>query len=303
MDPEAFEQHIAAGGTVDLHDPMPDEYRAQIVRIMGFQCLAEIVGGLMFAEWVPKTPGLLRKMMLTAKIQDEMGHAYYLLRTCEDMGLPRHRIVEDYLAGKSKLLNVFHFRIESWQEWPIAALVQNSAAIVQFKSLVKTSFRPYARALKRILKEESFHYHNALDLTRTIAEAGGAHHAALQAGLEKWWPHVMAYFGPPEVDSEHARQNMRWRLKVDTTDSQRQAWLDSIVPILESLGLTPPDPALKRDAEGRWHYTEPDWNQLRDIVRNGGPASAHWRERVRENYESHGWVRSLIYGNPTQTAA
>ncbi|MEA2721817.1 MAG: ring,2-phenylacetyl-CoA epoxidase subunit PaaA [Candidatus Eremiobacteraeota bacterium] len=296
MDLQAFEQHIAAGGAVDLHDPMPDEYREQVRRIMGFQCLAEIVGGLMFAEWVPRTPGLLRKMMLTAKVQDEMGHAFYLLRTCEDLGLRRDQIVEDYLCGKSKLLNVFHYRIESWHEWPIAALVQNSAALVQFKSLVRTSFRPYARALKRILKEESFHYHNALDLTRTIAGHGGEHRAAVQAGLEKWWPHVLAYFGPPDSDSEHNRRNLRWRLKVDSNDTLRQRWLDWIVPVLESLDLRLPDPALARGGDGRWTYTEPDWDGVRDVIRNGGPATAYWHDRVRDNYESHGWVRDLVYG-------
>ncbi len=295
VDLQTFEAQIAAGGAVDINDPMPDEYRHQACRIMGFQCLAEIVGGLMFAEWLPRTPSLLRKMMLTAKVQDEMGHAYYLLRTCEDMGLSRAQIIEDYLDGKSKLLNVFHYRIETWHEWPIAALTQNSAALVQFKSLVKTSFLPYARALKRIMKEESFHYHNALDLTRTLCLQGPEHRRKVQEGLNKWWMPVLAYFGPPDAGSAHTHQNMRWRLKIDTNDQLRQNWLAQMVPVIQSLGLEIPDDRLRWNEEAEaWEFSEPDWAAIKHVINGNGPASEYWHETVARNYRADGWVRELV---------
>jgi ring-1,2-phenylacetyl-CoA epoxidase subunit PaaA len=292
MDERRFEAAIAAGGMVELNDPMPDAYREQITRIMGFQCLAEIVGGLMFAEWIPRTPSLLRKMMITAKIQDEMGHAYYLLHTCEQLGLSRDTILEEYINGTSKVLNVFHYRIESWQEWPICALLQNSAALVQFKSLVKTSFAPYARALKRILKEESFHYHNALDLSRTLC-AQPDQLPLIQAGIEKWWMPVLAYFGPPDAGSAHSEQNKRWRLKIDSNDDLRQAWLTQMVPILREMGLTIPDPNLAYDeVPRRWSFSEPDWAATREVIRGSRPETAHWRGLIERNYRSTAWSRS-----------
>ncbi len=296
MDEQAFLDKITAGGMVELGDPMPEAYREQAARILGFQCLAEIVGGLMFAEWIPRTPGLLRKMMLTAKIQDEMGHAYYVLRTCEELGVSRDRIIEEYLSGTSKLLNVFHYRIETWQEWPIAALLQNSGALVQFKSLVKTSFAPYARALKRILKEESFHYHNALDLTRVLTSQPDQL-PLVQAGLEKWWLPVLAYFGPPDGASEHSARNMRWRLKIGSNDELRQAWLTQMVPIVRELGLTIPDEGLIFDEETkRWSYTEPDWVATRAIIHGGRPETEHWRSLIERNYRASGWTRENNLG-------
>lgn len=291
MDEQRFLEHVGAGGMVELGDAMPDAYREQAARIMGFQCLAEIVGGLMFAEWIPRVPGLLRKMMLTAKIQDEMGHAYYLLRTCEELGLSRDRIIEDYLSGTSKVLNVFHYRIDTWQEWPICALVQNSAALVQFKSLVKTSFAPYQRALKRILKEESFHYHNALDLARVLT-AQPEQLPLVQAGLDKWWLPVLAYFGPPDRASEHSVRNMNWRLKLDTNDALRQAWLTQMVPVIRELGLVIPDENLAFDqSTRRWSFTEPDWVETRNIIHGSRPETEHWRALVERNYRASGWTR------------
>lgn len=297
MDVQTFETWIAQGGLVDMNDPMPVEYRFHASRIIGFQCLAEIVGGMMFAEWIPRTPSLLRKMMLTAKVQDEFGHAYYMLRICEDLGLSRQQIIEDYLSGKSKLLNFFHYRVESWYEWPIAALISNSAALVQFESLVKVSFLPYARALKRVMKEESFHYHHARDLTGLLSGQGPAHLMQMQAALEKWWMPIIAYFGPPDTQTMQAQQTTRFRLKIDSNDALRQKWLSRLVPLLQSFGLEIPDNQLHWNEEtGIWTYTEPDWNEVKRIINGNGPASSYWREAVARNYRDHGWVRELVYG-------
>ncbi len=293
---EKFQAHIDAGGTVELTDPMPEGYRQLASRIIGFQSLSEIVGGMMYGEWVGRTPGLLRKMMLTAKIQDEMGHAHYTLRICEDLGLSRQQIIEDYLSGKTKLLNVFHYRIETWHEWPISALLNNSAAIVQFKSLSKVSLQPYARAIKRIMKEESFHYHNALNLTSQLCELGGSHLEGVQAGLEKWWLPVLAYFGLPDSATFATQQSARWGLKMHSNDYLRQQWLTKMVPLVRSLGLTIPDERLNWNEERQeWDYTSPDYNEVKRIMKGGGPASEYWLKTVTDSYENYGWVRRLTY--------
>lgn len=297
MDRQTFETWIGQGGLVDMNDPMPEEYRSQASRIIGFQCLAEIVGGMMFAEWIPRTPSLLRKMMITAKVQDEFGHAHYLLRICEDLGLGRQQIIDDYLSGKSKLLNFFHYRIENWYEWPISAFISNSGALVQFESLVKGSFLPYSRALKRILKEESFHYHQARDLTALLCKQGPQHRQQMQAALEKWWMPTVAYFGPPDISSPHTQQTTRWRLKIDSNDALRQKWLTRLVPTLQSFGLEIPDNQLRWDEKTHsWTYTQADWNEVKRIINGNGPASLHWRNTVAQSYSAHGWVRQLVYG-------
>jgi ring-1,2-phenylacetyl-CoA epoxidase subunit PaaA len=296
MDDVKFQAFLDQGGTVDLNDPMPEAYKQAARRVIGFQCLSEIVGGMMFAEWIPKTPGLLRKMMLTAKIQDEMGHAHYLLRICEELGLSRRQIIEDYLNGKSKLLNTFHYRIETWHEWPASALISNSAALIQFKSLSKVSFLPYARAIKRIMKEESFHYHHALNLATQLCNSGPEHLSKVQDGVDKWWFPVLAYFGPPDSHNFQMQQNARWRLKIDSNDDLRQQWLTKMVPVIQNIGLTIPDPNLRWDEEiQKWDFTEPDWDEVKRIIKGGGPASAYWHETLTRCYNNQEWVRNLTY--------
>lgn len=294
-DVEAFAAYVAAGGLVDAGDWMPEEYRAEAARIVSFQALAEVVGTLLFAEWLPRVASVHRKRILTAKVQDEVGHGHILMRVAEDLGLPREQVMEEYLAGRRKLLNAFHYGFDTYCELPIGALLQNSAAITQFRSLVKGSYLPYVRALREIMREESFHFYNALDWTHELITAGTPRQKAeVEAGLVKWWPILVAYFGPPDAASVHTQPAMRWRLKVNTNDEVRQAWFTFIVPVLQGLGLTPPDPKLRYDSElGRWEYTEPDWAEVKAVINGGGPRSAYWKELVRKAYERDGWVRHV----------
>jgi len=297
VDLEEFQAKIDEGGTVTIGDPMPEEYRRHAARITGYQSLAEIVGAMMYGEWISQTPSLLRKMMITAKVQDEMGHAHYVMRIAEDMGLGRKPLVEGYMSGKNKVLNIFHYRIETWHEWPISAYLANSSALIQFRSLRNGSFLPYTRALQRIMKEESFHYHNALDLMQQLVEQGPEHHEKVQEGLNKWWPRILAYFGPSDHENEHQRPVMRYRLKVDTNDTLRQKWLSREVPTIRSIGLEIPDPKLRYDQETEtWEYTEPDWEEVRYVINGNGPASQYWKDAIRDSYRPHGWVRRLVYG-------
>lgn len=291
---ECFDEYIAAGGLVGPTDPMPDDYRREVTRLISFQALAEIVGATLFSEWLDRVPSLQGKLILTAKCQDEMGHAQCLMRVVEDLGVDRDRIVEDYLEGRAKLLNIFHYAAHSWPELAIAALLQNSAAIVQFRSLATGSYQPYVRALRKIMREESFHYHRALHLTRVLFANGRPEHRhQIEEGLAKWLPLVLAYFGPPDRDNPRL-DSLRYRIKCDLNDDLRERWLDRMVPVIESCGLAIPDPRLRRRAGGGWDFTEPDWAEMRRVVAGDGPVSRARRALIERRYRQNRWLRLVL---------
>lgn len=293
---QRFYEHVENGGFVDATDWMPEEYKKQVCRIMGFQGLAEIVGAMLFSEWIPKVPSLIRKMMYTAKSQDEMGHAHILIRACEDLGLTREEIIEGYINRKNKLLNIFHYSFERYEEMVAGMLLQNTGAIVQFQSLVQTSYLPYQRALRKIMKEESFHYNLAINMIEQITAHGTEEQKqVIQDAFDTWFPRMLAYFGPPE-SNDGGNLALRFRVKVDTNDTIRNRWLDKIVPLVQSLGYTIHDPLLAKDElTGVWTYTEPDWNEVKAVINGGGPRSEYWRNKVKESYENSRWIRELIH--------
>jgi ring-1,2-phenylacetyl-CoA epoxidase subunit PaaA len=290
-----FYDYVTSGGKVDSTDPMPDAYRKEVSRIMGFQALAEVVGTIMVTQWVPKAPSLMRKLMYTAKGQDEMGHAHILIRQCEDMGLSREDILEGFLQGKSKLLNIFHYGFDTYEEMSITMMLQNTAAIVQFQSLVKGSYLPYARALRKIMKEESFHYNLSVDMSKWITENGtDKQRELMQQAIDTWYPRMLAYFGPSEKGKPLSNA-LKWKVKVDTNDDILQMWLDKIVPLIESVGYKVNDPKLHKDeVTGQWSYTEPDWQAVKKIVNEGGPRVNEWKSIVEKSFRETSWVREIV---------
>jgi ring-1,2-phenylacetyl-CoA epoxidase subunit PaaA len=291
---DCFDQYIAAGGQVGPTDPMPDDYRREITRVVSFQALAEIVGATLFSEWLDRAPSLQGKLILTAKCQDEMGHAQCLMRVVEDLGVDRDRVVEDYLERRAKLLNIFHYAAESWPELAIAALLQNSAAIVQFRSLATGSYQPYVRALRKIMREEAFHYHRALHLTKLMHGRGTPEQRRqIEDGLAKWFPLVLAYFGPRDRESPRL-DSLRYRIKCDLNDDLRERWLERMVPVLEGVGLAIPDPRLRRRDDGRWNFTDPDWAEMKRVVAGDGPVSRARRALVERRYRQNRWLRLAL---------
>jgi ring-1,2-phenylacetyl-CoA epoxidase subunit PaaA len=276
-------------------DEMSDEYRDGVVRITTFQALAELVGVLPFAAWLDRAPSLARKQMLMAKVQDEVGHGHVTARVAEDLGYDRSRILRDYVEGRTKVLNVFHYDFLTWEEIGPAALLMNSAAIVQFQSLARGTYLPYARALKKIEREESFHYHHAIDLTDETMVHGDARQRALaRDAVETWMPRMLAYFGPPDGQKIHENRLYRLGIKVDSNDHLREAWLTKIVPVLERLGVGPRPELVRRDeSEGRWVYPTPDWKAVKHVIDGNGPAS---RARVDA-------IRGALHKNAAYRAA
>lgn len=275
-------------------DDLTDEFRQAAAKVASFQALAELVGVLPFTEWIDRVPDYARKQMLLAKIQDEVGHGHVTARVAEDLGVTREAILEDFASGRTKLLNIFHFGFETWEEIGPAALLMNSAAIVQFQSLDQGSYLPYARALKKIEKEEGFHYHHAMDLTHQILNEGSTEQRALvQAAFETWFPRLLAYFGPPDTDVVHENVGYRLGLKVDSNDDIRQRWIAKIVPVFTELGVhVSPELASHDEDAGEWRFTPPDWAESKRLITEGGPKYQQWVDTVRGSLDRNARYRS-----------
>lgn len=274
-------------------DEMTDEYRAAAAKVAAFQSLAELIGVLPFADWVARVPDFVRKQMLVAKVQDEVGHGHVMARVAEDLGHSRERILEDFATGRTKLLNIFHYEFESWEELGPAALLMNSAAIVQFQSLDQGTYLPYARALKKIEKEEGFHYHHALDLThQVLVEGTAAQRDFVQHAFETWFPRLLAYFGPPDDATHRENTGYRFGLKVDSNDELRQRWIAKMVPVFAGLGVRV-DPSLASydEAAGRWDYVTVDWKATKRLIQEGGPVYQRWVDHIASSLERNGRYR------------
>lgn len=286
----------------ELWDEMPEGYREAAARITSFQALSELVGVLPFSEWIDQVPDYARKQMLIAKVQDEVGHGQVTARVAEDLGMPREQIITDFVDGKTKLLNVFHYGFESWEEIGPAALLLNSAAIVQFQALDRGTYLPYARALRKIEKEESFHYHHALDHThQTMAYGTAEQRRRVQEAFETWLPRLLAYFGPPDSDTYQDNAMFRFGLKVESNDTLRQLWLTKIIPIFEELGVHV-DPSLARydDERGKWTYVPTDWTEVKRMLKEGGPRRNDWRAMIVASLERNSVYRDVQY--PSEAA-
>lgn len=292
---ERFEARIARGEKIEPPDWMPDEYRRQLIRLIEQHAHSEIVGALPEGKWIPHAPGFKRKLALIAKVQDEVGHAQLLYRAAETLGKPREAMIEDLLSGKSKYSNVFNYPTPTWADTAVIAWLIDAGAIVNQLALAEGSYGPYARALKRICYEESFHLKYGYDSALTLANGTRAQRATLQDALNRWWPPIMAFHGPADKISVHTEKLMRWRVKTKSNDQCRQDFLDQYVPKVWALGLTLPDPHLRKNSQsGRWEYTEPDWEEFHRVINGGGPCNAERIATRRLAHEEGEWVRRAL---------
>jgi ring-1,2-phenylacetyl-CoA epoxidase subunit PaaA len=295
-----FEDHVTSGGKVEATDWMPDEYRTQVLRFVEMHANSELMGVLPEREWIMRAPTLRRKLALTAKVQDEVGHAQLLYRVAEDLGKPRERMFADLLDGKTKFHNVFHYPTKSWADIGIIAWLVDAAAIVAQQALRDSSYAPYARTMRKICWEESVHIMHGRDVVVTMVTGTGEQRAAIQEALDRWWGPLMQMHGPRSDRSKD--RDIHWRIKAKTSEELRQEFLSIYVPRIRELGLTLPDPQLRLDeSTGQWRYTEPDWDELRTVVTNHGPKSEERLSFRRLNYERTQWVRDAILPGPRAT--
>jgi ring-1,2-phenylacetyl-CoA epoxidase subunit PaaA len=289
-----FEARIARGEKIEPKDWMPKEYRKQLIRMIEQHGHSESIGALPEGTWITRAPGFRRTLALMAKVQDEVGHAQLLYSAAETLGKSREAMINDLITGKSKYSNVFNYPAYTWADACIIAWLIDAGAIINQVANAKGSYGPYCRALDRICTEESFHLKYGHDNVVTLATGTPKQRELVQAALTRWWPPIMHFFGPSDKISNHTEVLMRWKVKMATNDDMRQQFLNMYVPKIWDLGLTLPDPNLKKNDAGKWDYTEPDWEEFKRVINGGGPCNAE-RLAVRRNAEERGrWVREAL---------
>lgn len=297
---ERFMARIERGEKIEATDWMPDEYRKLLVKFIQMHGVSEIMGALPEKEWVPKAPTLRRKLGIMSKVQDEMGHGQLLLRVAEELGAPlgihREELITDIFTGRTKFHNVFHMASPTWADAGVIGWLVDGAAIVSQAALLDSSYAPYARVLKRICAEESFHMQHGESIVLSLAEGTDEQRAMLQDAVNRWWDSLIFFFGPPLI-SASAQKMMTYKIREKTNEALRQKFLARYVPRIRSLGLTIPDPDLALDeATGQWTYTQPDWEYFSKIVRdNAGPLSQARITLRRQAHEGQTWVREAMH--------
>ncbi|MEA2623288.1 MAG: ring,2-phenylacetyl-CoA epoxidase subunit PaaA [Chloroflexota bacterium] len=297
-----FVEHVHAGLKVEARDWMPDEYRTAVLRFVEMHANSELMGVLPEREWIMRAPTLKRKLALTAKVQDECGHAQLLYRVAEDLGKSREQMYQDLLDGKTKYHNVFHYPTKSWGDVGMIAWLVDAAAIVAQQALRDSSYGPYSRTMKKICWEESVHIMHGRDVVVTLATGTPKQREMVQEALTRWWGPLMQMHGPRSPREKD--RDLFWRIKAKTSEELRQEFLSIYVPRIRELGLEIPDPELRLDeSTGQYRYTEPDWDELRSVVTGHGPKSQERLDFRRTNHDQTAWVRETILKPPVAAAA
>ncbi|MEV7428727.1 1,2-phenylacetyl-CoA epoxidase subunit PaaA [Nocardioides sp. NPDC092400] len=290
--------------TVEPPDPMPEGYRRTLVRQVAQHAHSEIIGMQPEGEWIARAPSLRRKAILMAKVQDEAGHGLYLYAAAETLGTPRAELLDALHTGRQKYSSIFNYPTLTWADVGAIGWLVDGAAIVNQVPLCRCSYGPYARAMVRICKEESFHQRQGFEILHTLSHGTAEQKAMAQDAVDRfWWPSLMM-FGPPDADSPNTAQSMEWGIKRFTNDELRQRFVDITVPQAEALGLTLPDPELRWDAErGHWDFGTPDFSELAEVVAGRGPCNAQrLAHRVRA-HEDGAWVREAAAAHAAKQAA
>ena len=297
---QEFQDRIDRGENIEPKDWMPEKYRKNHIRQISQHAHSEVVGMLPEGNWITRAPSLRRKVALLAKVQDEAGHGLYLYSAAESLGISRDEMVEQLLTGKAKYSSIFNYPAITWADIGAIGWLVDGAAIVNQVMLTRTSYGPYARAMVRICKEESFHQRQGYEIMLTLCRGSKEQKEMAQDALNRfWWPSLMM-FGPRDADSPHTAQALKWKIKRKTNDELRQQFIDNTVPQAEFLGLTIPDPDLKWNEErGHYDFGEINWDEFWQVVKGNGPCN---KERMRARqaaWDNGAWVReaALAYAN------
>lgn len=287
-----FQAKIDAGQNIEPKDWMPEKYRQTHIRQISQHAHSEIVGMLPEGNWITRAPSLRRKVALLAKVQDEAGHGLYLYSATETLGISRDELFEQLHSGKAKYSSIFNYPTLSWADIGAIGWLVDGAAIINQVMLTRTSYGPYARAMVRICKEESFHQRQGYEIMLTLCRGTQVQKEMAQDALNRWWWPSLMMFGPRDADSTHTEQSMKWKIKRKTNDELRQQFIDITVPQAEFLGLTVPDPDLKWNEErGHYDFGEIDWEEFWQVVKGNGPCNKERLDARRSAYEGGAWVR------------
>jgi ring-1,2-phenylacetyl-CoA epoxidase subunit PaaA len=290
-----FEARINRGEKIEPGDWMPDEYRKNLIRMISQHAHSEIVGQLPEGKWIPHAPGFRRKLTLIAKVQDEAGHGQLLYRAAETLGKSREEMMEELLTGKAKYSNVFNYPTPTWADVGIIGWLVDTAAVINQTMLAQSSYGPYARAMKRICYEESFHIKQGYDAVVALAKGTPEQRAMVQDAINRWWYPTLMMSGPPDALSVHSQLALRWKIKTKSNEQVRQEFVDHIVPQVRALGFDVPDPDCVYDeSTSHYRYTQPDWEELRRVVNGDGPCNAERLAARRKAHEEGRWVREAL---------
>ena len=289
---QGFDESVAAGSVVEPRDWMPDAYRSSLVRQMAQHAHSEIMGMQPEANWIGRAPSLRRKAILLAKVQDEAGHGLYLYGAAETLGVSRNDLLDQLHAGTQKYSAMFDYPALTWADMGVLGWMLDGAAIVNQVPLSRCSYGPYARAMVKICKEESFHQRQGFELLKVLTSGTDAQRAMAQDAVNRWWAPALMMFGPPDGDSKHTVQAMAWGIKRHTNDDLRQKFVDQIVPQAAALGLVLPDPGLRWNEErGHYDFSDVDWSEFWRVVKGNGPCNEERMERRTSAHRDGAWVR------------
>ncbi len=299
-----FQARVDAEEKIEAKDWMPAAYRKTLVRQISQHAHSEIIGMQPEGNWLTRAPSLKRKAILLAKVQDEAGHGLYLYGAAETLGTSRDRMVDDLLQGRAKYSSIFNYPTLTWADIGAIGWLVDGAAIMNQIPLCRCSYGPYARAMVRICKEESFHQRQGFDIMLTLARGSHAQKDMAQDALNRWWWPSLMMFGPSDAQSQHSAQSMAWKIKRFTNDELRQKFIDTTVPQAEFLGLTIPDPDLKFDAEtGHYRFGEIDWQEFHEILAGNGPCNRERLARRQNAHDDGAWVRDAAKAWAAKQAA
>jgi ring-1,2-phenylacetyl-CoA epoxidase subunit PaaA len=287
-----FQAKVDAEIKIEPKDWMPEEYRKTLVRQISQHAHSEIIGMLPEGNWITRAPSLRRKMALLAKVQDEGGHGLYLYSAAETLGTSRDEMYDDLHSGKAKYSSIFNYPTLTWADIGAVGWLVDGAAIMNQVMLMRASYGPYARAMVRICKEESFHQRQGYEILMVLAKGSSEQKEMAQDSLNRWWWPSLMMFGPNDAESTHSAQSMAWKIKRKSNDELRQAFVDATVPQAEYLGLKIPDEHLKWNAErGHYDFGPIDWEEFWSVVKGGGTCN---KERMAARIKAHdegAWVR------------
>ena len=310
-----FEAKIDAGKLIEPDDWMPAAYRGGMLKMAEHHANSEIVGALPEGEWITRAPSLRRKLALTAKVQDEVGHGQMLYRVSQDLGKTRDQMLRDLITGKTKYHNVFNYPAPTWGDIAMIQWLIDGAAIMNQKTLADGAYGPYVRTMRRINMEEAFHFKSGEDMVLTLMSGTKRQRQLCQEAFDRWWYPSLMFFGPPDKPHVEQLPPMRWRMKTERNESLRRRFVNRFAPAALDLGLKihvvrkddhgmviekKPDEHLRcDDTTGDWAFTAPDWDEFYQVIRGHGPCNRKRLALRRLSYEQGRWVRNAILHGST----
>ena len=289
---QVFEKKIASGEKIEPKDWMPDRYRKQLVRMMSQHAHSEIVGMLPEGNWITRAPSLRRKLTLLAKVQDEAGHGLYIYSGTETLGVDRSELNTQLMDGRAKYSNIFNYPTLTWADIGVIGWLVDGAAIINQTMLARGSYGPYARAMVRICKEESFHKKQGYEIMATLMRGTTGQRKMAQDAVDRWWWPTLMMFGPHDSDSPNSGELLRWQVKLKSNDQLRQNFIDRTVMEAEAIGITLPDPDLKfNEQTGHWEHGEIDWDEFWRVIKGNGPCNRERLNARRKANDEGRWVR------------